>query len=189
MAAWEPECRLEETQKHGIPENTGLWPRKVTRKAEPWARGQPEFLDAKANGTPANKEDHLERSSSQDGQSFLIVVRMTVTPTPVLPLSSGVLPVVGTIGPVLRHVITPVGAIFAVVPVVVVTAIPIVDPDLHAGFLRLWASHAYRWCGKGSAQKQQAEVSIDMKQDMFLPFRGIQIQIPGKVDNALLSAR
>jgi len=104
---------------------------------------------------------------------------MTVTPTPVLPLSSGVLPVVRTIGSVLNHVITPVGAIFAVVPVVVVTVVPIVDTDLHAGFLRLWTSHGCRWRGKGSTQKQQAEVSIDITQDMFLPFR--DIQIPGSV--------
>src|SRR5258708_4816165 len=113
--------------------------------------------------------------------SGLIVVRMSVAPTPVLPLSSGVLPVVRTIGPVLNHVITPVGAIFAVVPVVVVTMVPIIDTDLHGPFLRLRAGHGYRGCGKGSAQKQQAEVSIDMKQDVFLPFRDIQIQIPGKL--------
>jgi hypothetical protein len=114
---------------------------------------------------------------------------MTVAPTPVVALSSGVLPVVRAIGPVLNHVITPVGAIFAVVPVVVVTAVPIIDPDLHPGFLRLRAGHGYRWYGKGSAQKQQAEVSIDMKQDVFLPFRELQIRIPGKLDDALFSAR
>ena len=101
-----------------------------------------------------------------------------VAPLPVVPLSSGVLPVVLAIGSVLNHVITPVGAIFAVVPVVVVTVVPIEDPDLHSGFLRLRTGHGYRWCGKGSAQKQQAEVSIDMKQDVFLPFRELQIQIP-----------
>lgn len=114
---------------------------------------------------------------------------MTVTPTPVVPLSSGVLPVVLAIGSVLNHVITPVGAIFAVVPVVVVTVVSIKNSDLHPGFLRLRAGHGYRWCGKGSAQKQQAEVSIDMKQDVFLPFRELQIRIPGKLDDALFSAR
>ena len=114
---------------------------------------------------------------------------MTVAPTPVFPLCSGVLPVVRTTGPALNHVITPVGAIFAIVPVVVITMVPIIDTDLHGPFLRLRADHGYRGCGKGSAQKQQAEVSIDMKQDVFLPFRDIQIQIPGKLDNALLSAR
>jgi hypothetical protein len=67
--------------------------------------------------------------------------------------------------------------------------VPIKDPDLDPGFLRLRAGHGYRWCDKGSAQKQQAEVSIDVKQDVFLPFRDIQIQIPGKLDSALLSAR
>ena len=112
-----------------------------------------------------------------------------VTPTPVVALSSGVLPVVRAIRPVLNHVITPVGAIFAIVPVVVVAMVPIIDPQLHPGFLRLRAGQGYRWCGKGSAQKQQAEVSIDMKQDVFLPFRELQIRIPGKLDNALLGAR
>ena len=112
-----------------------------------------------------------------------------VAPTPVVALSSGVLPVVLAIGSVLNHVITPVGAIFAVVPVVVVPVVPIVDPQLHSGFLRLRAGHGYRWCGKGSAQKQQAEVSIDMKQDVFLPFRELQIQIPGKLDDALFGTR
>ena len=94
-----------------------------------------------------------------------------MAPTPVFPLCSGVLPVVRTTGPALNHVITPVGAIFAVVPVVVVTMVPIVDSDLNGPFLRLWAGHGYRWCGKSSAQKQQAEVSIDIAQDVFLPFR------------------
>ena len=112
-----------------------------------------------------------------------------VAPTPVVALSSGVLPVVLAVGSVLNHVITPVGAIFAIVPVVVVAVVPIVDPQLHSGFLRLRAGHGHRWCGKGSAQKQQAEVSIDLKQDVFLPFRELQIRIPGKLDDALFSAR
>jgi len=102
-----------------------------------------------------------------------------VAPTPVFPLCSGVLPVVPTIGPALNHVITPVGAIFAVVPVVVVAVVPIVDPDdLHAGFLRLRAGHGYRWGGKSSAQKQQAEVSIEIRQDVFLPSEVSRFKLP-----------
>ena len=112
-----------------------------------------------------------------------------VAPLPVVPLSSGVLPVVLAIGSVLNHVITPVGAIFAVVPVVVVTVVPIEDPDLHSGFLRLRTGHGYRWCDKGSAQKQQAEVSIDMKQDYSSHSENSRFRFPGKLHNALLGAR
>ena len=112
-----------------------------------------------------------------------------MAPLPVIPLSPGVLSVLPAMGPVLNHEITPVGVVFAVVPVVVVTVIPILDPDLHTGFLRLRASHGYRRCGKSGAQKQQAEVSIDVTQDVFLPFRDIQIQIRGKLDNAPPTAR
>src|SRR6266850_6106182 len=106
------------------------------------------------------------RASSQDGPSFLIVVWMTVPPTPVFPLCSGLLRVVPTIGPALSLEVTPVGAVFAVVPVVVVAVVSIVDLDLPAGFLSFWAGHSYRWCGKRSAQKQQAEVSIHILQNM-----------------------
>ena len=114
---------------------------------------------------------------------------MTVAPTPVFPLCSGVLPVVPTIGPALNHEITPVGVVFAVVPVVVVAVVPIADPGLRSGILRFWPGHSYRWCGKSSPQKQQAEVSIAMTQDVFLPFGDLQIQSLGSLDNALLTAR
>ena len=112
-----------------------------------------------------------------------------VAPLPVVPLSSGVLPVVRAIGPVLNHVITPVGAIFAVIPVVVVAMVPIIYSQLHPGFLRLRAGQGYRWCGKGSAQKQQAEVPIDMKQDDSSHSENSRFGFPGKLDNALSSAR
>ena len=111
-----------------------------------------------------------------------------VAPLPVIPLSSRILSVVPTIGPALNHEITPIGAVFAIVPFVVVPMVPIVDPDLHAGFLRLGAGHGCRWCGKSSAQKQQAEVSIDIRQDVFPPFRELQFQTPGGLNNALLAA-
>jgi hypothetical protein len=83
-----------------------------------WRAKHPTYRIAVGTRARANKKDHLERSGPQDGLSLLIVVWMTVTPTPVLALSSGVLPVVHTIGPVLNHIIAPVGAIFAIIPVI-----------------------------------------------------------------------
>ena len=88
-----------------------------------------------------------------------------MAPLPIIPLSPGVLAVVTTIGSVTNHEITPVGVVFAIVPVVVVTAVSIIDSNLHACFLRFRARHGYRWCGKSSAQKQQAEASIDITQN------------------------
>jgi hypothetical protein len=125
--------------------------------------------DAKRETVSVPWKDHLERSGSQDGQSFLIVVRMSVAPLPITPLSPGVLPVVLTIGSVPNHEITSVRVVFPIVPVVVVTAVSIKDSNLHACLLRLRAGHGYRWSGKGRTQKQQAEVSIDITQDRFLP--------------------
>jgi hypothetical protein len=52
-----------------------------------------------------------------------------------------VLPVVLTITPVLFCQVTPVGAVLAVVPVMVITAVPIVDSDLDAGLLGLGFGH------------------------------------------------
>jgi hypothetical protein len=57
---------------------------------------------------------------------------MAVAPIPVVPLHSVVLPVILAIIPALYDQITPVGAIFAVVPVMVVTVVPIVDSDRDA---------------------------------------------------------
>jgi hypothetical protein len=59
-----------------------------------------------------------------------------VAPIPVVPLDSVVLPVVLAITPVLCCQVTPVGAVFVVVPVMVITVVPIVDSDLDAAVLR-----------------------------------------------------
>jgi hypothetical protein len=112
-----------------------------------------------------------------------------VAPLPIIPLAPGVLLVVHTIGSALNHEIAPVRVVFAIVPVVVVTMVPVIDSKLHARILRFRAGHGYRGCGKSSAQKQQAEVPIDITQDRFLPFRDLHIEIPGNVDNALLGCR
>ena len=111
-----------------------------------------------------------------------------VTPSPVISLRSGVLTVVITIGPALNHIIVPVGAIFAIVPIVVVAVVAIIDTELNIGFLRLRAGHGYRRCGKGCAQKQQAEIAIDIPQDRFLPFGDPEKQIPGKYEDARFAA-
>lgn len=57
------------------------------------------------------------------------------------------------ISSVLRHEVTPVGVIFAVIPVVVVTVVAIVNSDLHAGFLRPRSGHDGDWGDKDSSQE------------------------------------
>jgi len=66
---------------------------------------------------------------------------MTVAPLPVMAVDSVVLALVATIASVLHYQVVPVGAVFTVVPVVVVAVIPIIDADLDASFLRLGAGN------------------------------------------------
>jgi hypothetical protein len=77
---------------------------------------------------------------------------MAVAPGPVLPLKSGVLVAVLAIASVVNHEVTPVGVVFAIVPIVVVTMIPIIDPNLHAG-LRPRGSH----CGDRGNKERNKE--------------------------------
>jgi hypothetical protein len=60
-------------------------------------------------------------------------------------LLSVVLMVVLTIFPALFRQIAPVGAVLAVVPVVVITMVPIVDSDLYAGVLGLGRGYNQGW--------------------------------------------
>ena len=78
---------------------------------------------------------------------------MTVAPIPVVPLRSVVLLVILTIAPVLSREVTPVGAVFVVVPVMVITVVPIVDSDLDAAVLRSWVGPDCGWCSNGSSQE------------------------------------
>jgi len=64
-----------------------------------------------------------------------------MAPIPIVPLHSLVLPVVLTITPVLFCQVTPVGALFVVVPVMVIAVVTIVVSDLDAGLLSLGLGH------------------------------------------------
>jgi hypothetical protein len=112
-----------------------------------------------------------------------------MAPLPVMAVHSVVLALVLPIAPVLHYEVAPVSAVFAVVPIVVVVVVPIIDADLHASFLRLGGGDEDGWRGKGSAQEQQTEVSIDMTQDDFLRVRDTPFQNPGRDDYALLAPR
>lgn len=112
-----------------------------------------------------------------------------MAPLPVMAVHSVTLALVLPIAPVLHYEVAPVSAVFAVVPIVVVVVVPIIDADLHASFLRLGGGGEDGWCGKGSAQEQQTEVSIDMTQDDFLQVRDTPFQNPGRDDYALLAPR
>jgi len=93
---------------------------------------------------------------------------MTVPPIPVVPLRSVVLPVVLNIGPVSFCQVTPVGAIFVVVPVMVITVIPIVDSHLNGGFLRPGAGDDCSWRSNGRSQEQRTDVAIDTVHEVIL---------------------
>jgi len=84
---------------------------------------------------------------------LLIAVWMTVAPIPVVPLHSVVLHLVLTIPPVSCRQVTPVGAVLVVVPVVVITVIPIVDSHLDAAFLRSGMGNDCGWRSNGSNQE------------------------------------
>jgi hypothetical protein len=71
-----------------------------------------------------------------------------------MPLHAVVLSDVLTITPALFHEVTPVGSVFAVVPVVVVTVVPIIDSDLDAGLLSFGFNHNQGWCNDGSRQEE-----------------------------------
>jgi hypothetical protein len=65
---------------------------------------------------------------------------MVVAPGPVVPLKSDLLVVVLATVSMLTNKVIPVGVIFAVAPVMVVAAVPILDPNLHA-HLRCGSAH------------------------------------------------
>lgn len=67
---------------------------------------------------------------------MFVVVRMFVAPGPVMPLLLAILLVVITIFSALFGQIISVGAVLAIVPVVVIPVVTIVNPKLDAGFLR-----------------------------------------------------
>ena len=75
-------------------------------------------------------------------------------PIPVVPLRPVVLPVVFNISPVPFYQVTPVGAIFVVVPIMIITVVPIVDANLHAAVLRSGAGHDCGWRSNGCGQEQ-----------------------------------
>jgi hypothetical protein len=77
-----------------------------------------------------------------------------MAPSPVIALLSAVLLVVFAIVSVLLREIASVGAVFAVIPIVIVLVIPVVDSDLDTGLLRRRSGHDDHWSGKGGSQDE-----------------------------------
>jgi hypothetical protein len=77
-----------------------------------------------------------------------------MAPGPVIALLSAVLLVVLPIVSVLLREIASIGAILAVIPIVIVFVIPIVDSDLDTGLLRRRSGHNDHWRGKGRSQDE-----------------------------------
>ena len=94
----------------------------------------------------------VARVSSQVA-TLLVFVRMSVAPLPVIRLLFFVRlgKFVGT-SMVFREVLPP-GAIFVVIPVVIVLVTLIVNSNLNASLLRYGDGHHCHWCGKDSSQE------------------------------------
>src|ERR1700737_802388 len=121
----------------------------------------------------------------------LIAIRMAVAPIPVLPLHSVVRPGELTITPVPLNQEVPEGAVFAVIPVMVVTVVPIVEPVvvvvvtsffLASVVLMSGVSRNRRWCKKGGSQEQRTDVSMYTVHVVVLQARDAHTQNPGSGD-------
>jgi hypothetical protein len=64
----------------------------------------------------------------------------------------GMTPSAPAITPVLRFQVTPVGAVFVVGPVMIITVVQILDSELDAGVLRSGVGHDCGWCSDGRRQ-------------------------------------
>jgi hypothetical protein len=76
-----------------------------------------------------------------------------VAPIPIVPLHSVVLPLVRSITPMLFRQVTSVGAVFAIVPVMVIAVVSIVDSHLDTGLLRFGFGHNHSWRNNRSSQE------------------------------------
>ena len=83
-----------------------------------------------------------------------------MAPIPVVLLDAIVLSLVLTIVPVPRREVTPVGAIFTVIPIVIIPMVPIIDADLDAAVLRFRAGHDGGWRSQGGNQQQRTDKTI-----------------------------
>jgi hypothetical protein len=101
---------------------------------------------------PANAQAD-KSPSPRNFRLSLVAVRMIVAPLPVVPLVSGALLVVLAISLVLFRVVTPVSAILAVVPIMIIAMIAIIDPDLDAALLGTRRSQDRRWRNDGRCQQ------------------------------------
>ncbi len=77
-----------------------------------------------------------------------------MAPMPIVALHATVLPLVLAIAAVLCHEVTPVGAVFAVIPIMVVAIIPVINSNLDTAVLWLGVGHDDSWSGEGGDQQQ-----------------------------------
>ncbi len=71
-----------------------------------------------------------------------------MAPMPIVALYATVLPLVLAIAAVLFDEVTPVGAVFAVIPIMVVAIIPVINSDLNTAVLRLGVCQDDSWNGE-----------------------------------------
>lgn len=73
-----------------------------------------------------------------------------MTPVPIVALHAAVLSLISAIAAVLCREITPVGTVFAVIPIVVVAIVPVINSDMDTGVLRFGVGHHDGWYGESS---------------------------------------
>jgi hypothetical protein len=101
-----------------------------------------------------------------------------VAPIPVVALDFVILVLVHDIGVVPSSEIIPVSVLLVIIPVVVVAVVPIVDADLHAGFLRRGGGHDCSWCSNGSSQDDDTDVTIQIAQMCSSRSETCRLRIP-----------
>jgi hypothetical protein len=104
---------------------------------------------------------------------------MSVAPIPVVLLHVMVLPVVFPIIPVFYDQVMPVGAVLAVVPVVIIMVTVVIDSDLYASLLSFGFNQNQGWCNNGGCQEQGPDISINTSHALLLYARDAWIQNPG----------
>jgi len=101
-----------------------------------------------------------------------------MAPVPIVPLNAIVLSLVLTISPMPCCEVTPVGAIFTIIPIMVVTMVPIIDADLDVAVLRFRAGHD-GGPSQGGNQQQRTDKTIQKthEHDIFLHPEVLRLRI------------
>lgn len=83
-----------------------------------------------------------------------------MAPIPIIPLLAMALAVVGEVLSMPLNQISAVGAVFVVVPIVIIPVVAIVDSNLYDGALGFGGARHCDWSSKDSGQDQRSDVAM-----------------------------